>query len=337
MRWSPLRVTLVVLAAVGSWGCGGEDGGPTGSGAAASTVSVTGTVKDRITGEPVDGVAITFTGAATRRTLRVAVQGGSYRAPGLPPDNYAVTIEGTSIVPHKTEVASVRTDETLSFSVLRWGSRRFGAVYDETLHRALHQMARGGRPLSSGTIMKAEKLREIYVVEGTVPDPDLQRVLQVVGDLSQDDIPAMWCETAPPRITVGPCSSSGTSCLAEGRLVILPTLRGAPEGASASTLGVLTLGLYRPVDNRLQTPQELRGIVAHELFHAAGYFHLCGGDVRDNPFGFSRANCPYPDSLMANLGDLRQKASPQDRLIACVVSHPDTHEGNRYPDTNPMY
>jgi hypothetical protein len=69
----------------------------------------------------------------------------------------------------------------------------------------------------------------------------------------------------------------------------------------------------------------------------AGAWHVCGGNLGENPFGFSRSNCPYPDSLMANLGDLPTTPSPQDRLASCIMNHPGTQPGNTFPDTNVIY
>jgi hypothetical protein len=302
-----------------------------GSPTAPGLQEVSGSVTDRIAGGAIDGATITYTGAVTRSA---PVSAGSYRVPDLPLGDYAVIIEGPSIVTHETRRVSVGDGRELSFSVLEWGSGRFGAVYDETFHQAFHQMAR----VYHGTLRKWEVApSEICIVEGTVPPDVFQGVVDAVRELNEETIPALWCgRMGPLPITVGPC----TTFTGEGPIVVRPNWdegsSGGPVGGPRS--GAVAINVFRPSERRLQTRTEIRSLLAHELFHVAFAYHLCGGDLGANPFGFGLTNCPYPDSLMANTGLLAHVTpSPQDRLAACIVNHPDTHEGNRLPDTNPAY
>lgn len=92
------------------------------------------------------------------------------------------------------------------------------------------------------------------------------------------------------------------------------------------------MNVFRPISNRLATTDELRYTLAHELFHVAGAFHVCGGGLGENPFGFSQTNCPYPESLMANF-KVVTSLSPEDLLASCIIYHPGTQPVNAFPDT----
>ena len=125
-----------------------------------------------------------------------------------------------------------------------------------------------------------------------------------------------------------------------GRIVVRskvePGATGTVEPGNIR-FGTVTISVSRFVDGGSEARQRVKGALAHELFHVAGAFHVCGGGLGENPFGFSPVNCPYPDSLMANLGDLPTGLSAQDRLAACLINHPATLVGNTFPDTNPFY
>ena len=60
--------------------------------------------------------------------------------------------------------------------------------------------------------------------------------------------------------------------------------------------GSVAVNVFRPNSNRLQTHDELKAALAHEAFHVAFAYHECGGDLGQNPFGFSLTNCPYPEA-----------------------------------------
>jgi hypothetical protein len=250
---------------------------------------------------------------------------------------YTVTVDGPTHVTHKSVRVSVQGPGSFAFYVLPWGYSRFGAVYDDTFHRFFHQLA---RVRSSGTIALGKwssPPRELYVVEGSVPDEQFAPLLSVLSELNDETVPVLWCGTAGPlKLVTGP----DLSFVPNGTIIVRPNWDGPATGTTAvgnTQHGIITMPVSRPRDGRLGSPTELKGALAHELFHVAGGFHVCGGGLGANPFGFSPVNCPYPDSLMANLGDLPTKPSPQDRLAACLIYSPATQIGNTFPDTNPFY
>ena len=132
---------------------------------------VSGSITDRLTDAPIGSSTITFTGA---RTYTAAVSDGRFSLE-MPAGQYAVSIDGTSHVPHRTEIVYVSGAEDLAFTVLRWGQSLFGATYDETFHEVFHQMARIRNGSSVTGIRKwVIPPSEIYLVEGTVPLPAFQ-------------------------------------------------------------------------------------------------------------------------------------------------------------------
>jgi hypothetical protein len=296
-----------------------------------------GTVTDRIAGGQIDGSTITFTGPATRIGT---VTNGTYRVDGLAPGLYTVTIDGPRHVQHKTLGVGVyaSASSTFSFEVLAWGAGRFGVTYDETFHRFFHQLARVRVSGPSAIGKWAAPPTELYLVEGTIPSEQFAVFQSVLVEVNQESVSDLWCGTTrgPLPITVGP----DVIGVRRGGIVVRPNWAedsGGTLGAGTIDYGTVSLNVFGPAANRLLTRAELKGALAHELFHVAGAYHVCGGGLGENPFGFSRVNCPFPDSLMANLGDLPTTPSPQDRLAACIIYHPGTLPGNTLPDTNPGY
>jgi hypothetical protein len=243
-------------------------------------------------------------------------------------------------VEHKTlrvEVSSA-SGQQFDFTVIEWNSGMFGAVYDQTFHQAFHQMARIG-PHRAGLGKWTIPPGELFLVEGRVPEAQFDSVLQALTEVNDESVPALWCGLVGPlRISRGACDI----CLSPGRIVVRPNWDSGssgtiPSARDGATSGDIRINVFRPNDNRLQRHEELKAILVHELFHVAYAYHLCGGDLGQNPFGFSVTNCPYPDSLMANLGLHVLRPSAQDMLASCLVYHPDTHLGNLLPDTNHSY
>lgn len=334
-RRTPRSFWLGVTSAAGLYACGGS-GGPAGPTPSADLVA-SGTVTDRIAGGQTDGSTITFTGPVTRSGT---VTNGTYRIDGFASGLYSVTIAGPQHVPHKTLGVGVYASapSMFSFEVLAWGSERFGVAYDETFHRFFHQLARVRVSAPSAVGKWPLPPTELYLVEGTIPDEQFAVFESVLAEVNQESVSDLWCGMTggPLPITIGP----DVIGVRRDGIVVRPNWAegsGGTLGAGVIEYGIVELNVFGPSANRLLTREELKGGLAHELSHVAGGWHVCGGNLGENPFGFSRFNCPFPDSLMANLGDLPTSPSAQDRLAACIIYHPGTLPGNTPPDTNPGY
>ena len=296
------------------------------------SILVVGQVIDRVLKTPIAGSTITFTGATTHSA---GVSGGRFELE-MPPGHYGVSIDGPSHVPHHTQIAHVDGSVELRFSVLSWGTQLFGATYDQTFHKVFHQMARIGNGGITGIRKWVLPPSEIYLVDDTVPVAQFELVLDVLREISRTSLPELWCNfTTSMAVHTGPSPEER-----DGRIIVRPnwdvTATGT-TGQGAKRSGVVQVNVFRSVDGRLQTRNELTATLLHEFFHVAFAFHQCGGQLGPNPFGFSPDNCPYPDSLMANRGERLTRPSAQDRLAACIVYHEDTHVGNRFPDINERY
>jgi hypothetical protein len=336
MRTVGAAIAALVMPAVYACGTGDSPAAPTPPTPVGDLTS-SGMVSDRIAGGLVAGSTITFTGPVTRTASVVA---GSYEITGLVPGSYRVTIQGPSHVTHETLLMWLPASGTYPFTVLTWNSGRFGAVYDETFHRYFHQLAR--ITFASGAALRkwVPPPNELYVVEGTVPERKFDFILSVLAEVNSESVPAMWCgATGPLRIVTGPDVIQP----AAGQIVVRPKVE--PGATGTLELGNIRFGTVvisvspYDVDGGPEVRKRAKGVLAHELFHVAGAFHVCGGGLGENPFRFSPVNCPYPDSLMSNLSDgiLPTELSAQDRLAACLINDPATLVGNTFPDTNPFY
>ena len=325
------RATLTLSLLVAVWGpaCGGSSpSAPAPGPVNPPAFTLAGTVKDRLTGELVSGSTIAFNGVSG------TITDGAFTVFGVNSGNNRVTIAGGSHVPHEVASLLITQAEGLSFSVIRWGTSRFGATYDETFHQFFHQFAR----VSSGpaALRKwAAPPQELYLVRGTVPEAQFEVVARVLDEVNRELLPDLWCGLVGPlQIRQGPDLTSAGN----GQIVVRPNWdQGANATLGGPRSGLVNVNVFGPSNGQLLSEERLAGILAHELTHVSGGFHVCGGDLGSNPFGFSRTRCPYPKSLMANLGDSPRVASPEDKLAACLIHHPDTHVGNLFPDTNPTY
>ena len=288
---------------------------------------------DRLTGEPIHGSRIVFTGVGS---YIAEVIDGRFSLE-MPAGQYSVSVDGPTHVPHQTEIVYVDGSNELRFTVLRWGATPFGATYDETFHRAFHQIARVSSQGLTG-IRRWDSTPEVYLVEATVPTEQFDLIRTVLEELAATELRDLFCDPgASISISVGPEPRSGL----DNVIVVRPnwdvTSTGT-AGRGAIRSGAVQIQVFLPRDKRLLMKNELKGVLLHELYHVAFGYHLCGGNLGPNPFGFSPHNCPYPESAMANLGRrLDIPLSPQDRLAACIVYSKDTHIGNRFPDINERY
>lgn len=297
-------------------------------------ISVSGLVADRLVGSPVGGSTIVFRGPSIG-SAEVAAD-GRYEVRNLFPGAYEVSISGDSHVRHETHRLAVLDSAELRFSVVKWGPSLFGVTNHQTFSEYFHQLARVGP--GTGVLRKwVVRPAELYVVEGTVPPDQFDVVSTQLAEVNQNIVPDLWCNwIGPIQIRTGPLPTSEV----EGRIVVTPNWDGGASGSVGPTeirSGRVAINVFRPNENRLNTPKEIRAILAHELFHVAGAFHICGGSLGENPFRFGPSNCPYPDSLMANLGPLVEMPSAEDRLASCLIYANQTVPGNRYPDINPYY
>jgi hypothetical protein len=305
--------------------------------AAQPPVSVTGQVTDRITNVSLpNGSSIEWVGPESRLS---PVANGTYEVRDLPAGDYRVTIRGNNHVTHTTERVSIAVGhEVQPFSVLVWGRPGFGATYDDMFHKFFHQIARVGT--SQEAVRKwILQPTELYVVSGTVPAEQFELVWKMLDEVNDESVPAMWGGTiAPIKMVRGaPCLPD---CQAYGRIVVEPNWADGASGTllpQKITFGKVTINVFRPISGRLLTAQEIKAGLAHELFHVAFAFHVCGGDLGTNPWGWAWTNCPYPNSLMANLATGVTTLSPEDQLAAYLVYHRDTYVGNAFPDNNPGY
>lgn len=322
--------SLGVVAVTGCSG-GGSPVEPTSPGQA---ITVKGEIRDRLSSVPITGSTITFEGPAS---ASANVTGrGTYELSGLTAGVYTVKIDGPTHVPHETRNLALSESTDVPFTVVKWGPTSLGSMYDATFQKFFHQVARVGR--GSGALRKwVIPPAELYLVEGTIPREQFETVSTELRRFNEEALPALWCNwVGPLRITIGPDSPAAV----DGRIIVRPNW---DEGASGSLgdveirSGRVAINVFGPGFNRLLRPDEIRGILAHELFHVAGAFHVCGGNLGENPFGFSPTNCSYSASLMANLGPLMSSPSPEDRLASCLIYNRDTVPGNLFPDINPSY
>lgn len=336
--WDTVIACIAILAA----GCGGGKSGPALTAPSVTpqptgnTVSVSGTVTDRIGGGPIDTATMTFALGTLQKSA--SVTSGSF-AIDVVPGEYLVTITGPSNVPQETRSLTVPGAGTFPFSVLKWGSGLFGATYDQTFDKFFDQVA---RVASAGTPNSIRKWvippTELYVVPNlTVASDAFADVLAVLAEINAESVHDLWCGFAPSlNIVTGPDITTHP----DGVIIVRPNFDVGASGTLGQgniRSGTVTVNVFGPNTGRFLSHEELKGALLHELYHVAFGFHTCGGDLGSNPHGFSPINCPYPASVMANRGDTPNVLAPQDKLAACIVYHPDTHVGNVYPDVNPTY
>ena len=98
---------------------------------------------------------------------------------------------------HETRTVTITQAEDLSFSVINWGTPRFGATYDETFYQFFHQFARvstGAAALRNWAMVPSE----LYLVSGTVPAAQFDVVATMLDEVNQTVIPDLWCGLTGP-------------------------------------------------------------------------------------------------------------------------------------------
>src|SRR3989338_7934425 len=175
------------------------------SAVAFSVISVTGDITDRIAGGGVGGSTITWTGPVTKS----ARANSPYTINGLPAGDYEVTITGNHVT-HKNLKVPVTDTGSFPFSVLQWGSSRFGVFYDQMFRDYYNRIARR-RTTTSDTIYKwnLSKLppNEFYVVDDNSLAADkFAEFMDILREVNNHDvIPKGFCgKAAPLSIRTGP-------------------------------------------------------------------------------------------------------------------------------------
>lgn len=326
---------LATALALLSLGCGSSTAfTPTGPSQPVQTaVAVTGRVTDRIADGPLSRATLTLQAAGT--PIVANVENGNFNLPAVPVGTYRLEIAAAGYVTHTTASMTIDRDVSLDFSLIPWGGQRFGATYDERFSQFFHQIARVSSSPPESLRRWTMAPEQIYVVADGIPAPGLDLLLSAVNTVNSETVPAAFCGlvNALPIVT-GP-DRSGPS---NGQILIRPAMSGGAGGTlGGPRSGTVAISIFATAWDRLFTEQELVGILAHEVFHVAGAYHVCGGNTGTNPYGFSPQNCLFPNSLMANLGPLVPTLSPEDRLAACLMYHPHTVRGNLAPDQNPTY
>jgi hypothetical protein len=297
--------------------------------------NLSGTVTDRISGVPIDGSTITVTGV---QAVTTSVTNGHYSIDGLMPGNPTVSITGPSHVDHQTyDVQMSGTTATKDFTVLRWGSGRFGAVYDAGFHAFFNLIARSPDRTPPVVIKWAQLPQEIYVVnEGISPDA-LADVLVLLGEVNQESLSDMFGGTAQPvPITTGPMP---TQRWVPGRILVqfAPGKEsfgqmGCGAAGNVMNCGLLQMSLtgFDPITPDWPRKQR-KYYILHEMLHVAGGNHAYTGGVGA---AYAVQNNSVMSTGNASLG-VPQTLAPVDKLAMWLMYHSDTKPGNTYPDTNP--
>lgn len=325
-------------------GCGGSGQG-TGSASGPTDTppgpaSVSGTITDRISGVRISGSTIQFKNLTTNVVTQASVGDGSYQLT-LQPGPYEVVITGPTHLEHKAVRTQV-SGGSVSFTVIGRGSQFNGVAYDDRFDAFFNMVARTSTdspPFAqlcpNCGISKWDVLpRDIYVMQ---PDPGVMSPVAFDGfmallqEVDQESVPLLFGgRIGPLAIAVGPPIQRRDGTI---RVEFFNSATEHPTGGTdCSGQGPDTrrCGIFR--ENTYdwerwasgQYPGGLRFLknnILHELYHIAFARHVFDGQHIDT-------------SVM---GGSNQFATLQpDDVFACwLVYHPDTHPGNKYPDSNP--
>ena len=176
-------------------------------------LKVSGRVVSRVDGVEVDGSRIEFSGTEII-TMWQRVHHGRYAIHGMAEGMFEVTVMSNENirqkdhVEHRTTRVEVKRDSLeFDFTVLVWGSQKFGAVYDQEFHEFFNELARveGTR----NAVWKWDVLpTRIYVTREGISSSAFDDFLSILEEVNQESIPAMFGErTGPLAIESGPPSS----------------------------------------------------------------------------------------------------------------------------------
>jgi hypothetical protein len=298
---------------------------------------VSGSVTNRIDGATIDGSQIRFAGQAT---ATASVVGGRYRIDQIPAGAYTVTVTGPSHVDHQTDSILLTLPSTeLNFTVLKWGTGRFGVVYDQQFHDFFNLVARDAGETTTGVTHKwRQPPGEIYVVnEGISPDA-LADFLVLLGEVNAESLPDLFGQTAQPvPVVTGPAPTGGL--YVSGTITVSfaagSTNSGGPGCQVAANLfdcGHVQIGLAAFADpsSTPYPPRQRKYYILHEMMHVAGSCHAYNG-----------AGASYAVDNESVMGSGKTRGSPPtslppvDRFAMWLLYLPATAPGNAYPDKNP--
>jgi hypothetical protein len=285
-------------------------------------VVVTGTVTDRIDGSPITGSTITYDGSFAGRGVTTAqVVDGRYEL-GVPLGGYKVTISGPSHVRHQTLNLGVNAGGAFDFTVLEWGSQRFGAVYDERFQAFFDNIGRGARD----AVWRWDPFPdEIFVDQDPRLSSEAFRLfMEILSEVNRETVPALFGGRIGP-LTIREGSALSLEDI-RGRIVITfqPGVWAGAPSCLTSNETIIGCGLVRIAIEDVTSDKRkwITHGLAHELFHAAFMTHDGGHFV-----GMPTSIIQSDDAML----------SAEDRLAAYLVYHPGTRPGNRAPDDNPDY
>ena len=285
---------------------------------------VTGFVTNRVDGEAVEGSRMDFLGYGSM-VLWQRIHHGRYQVHGMAESTYEAVIDNnpywTLHVEHRTLRVNVRPNQLqFDFSVLVFGSRRFGVTYDQEFDRFFHELARheGAREVVWKWLAPPNR---IYVTTQGLSDQDLEEFLSVLDEVNSESVEDMYGgRTGPFLIQSGPAVRQAGPDTVVVSFHYEPSRTDLTVAANGSITGARVRFSAETLGPTLD-PQMKKARIAHELWHCAG-----ATDVTD------------PRSLMhSELDGSVAALSPRDKLAAYLHYHPDTHPGNRAPDTNPSY
>jgi len=293
---------------------------------------VSGFVSNRVNGEVVDGSRVDFRGYGSLN-LWQRVHHGRYQVHGLAEGTYEVVVlSAFAEYPelhlhreHRTERVDVRPDSLeFDFSVLVYGTHAFGAVYDREFDVFFNELARVEDGREAGWKWNAPPT-SIYVTREGISDAGFDEFLTILREVNQESVSDMFGGTTGPlAIESGPLIGDSRPGTIVVRFHDGPARSDLSVSADGSITGAGVRFSRETFDDTLGPTSDGRlkkATLAHELWHCAG-----ATDVAD------------PGSLMHrdNSGSV-VSLSPRDKLAAGLMYHPDTHPGNRAPDTNPTY
>lgn len=346
LRRRSLAAASVIALSVG---CGGKGvpASPSTSPTSVAPLMVSGFVRDRINDGPIDGSMITFRSTSLNIQASAIVASGSYSLPTpVPAGNYEVEIVGDAHVPHKEGnyfLTAARND----FTVIKWGSCRFGACYDTQFHEYMEWVARfkdsltGPNPgRDGGKVTKwLTPPKEIWVIaeshstEGStyvydsLPPPALAEFMSDLTEINSQSVPDMFCAATGPLPVVlhAPVSTYTTAGVITIRFTVeqsdAASYATRDDAITAASI-ILGSGHYK---NPESWPRRRRQYsLAHELFHTAFAHHA-----------FAESGSGARQDGLMNGPDIATRLSGEERLAACIVYHADTRPGNRSPDSNP--
>ncbi len=317
--WS--AVTRLVTACVFLSACSGTPASNPATPTPPSPVVVSGSVTNRIDGTPVDGSTIQF----SPPVRSAAVVSGHYEIELPAARTYTVTIKGPSHVDHQTSRVDIPvSSQGLDFTVLKWGTGRFNAVYDEGFHDFFNRIARNAEeePNPAGTRRWLQPPQEIDVVDdGSLSRAVLNDVVSLIGEVDQESLPDMFAGwIGPLPVNVGPAPASKI-----GRIVVTFIDGDVSHGGMGCAYSCGTVQLIRFAFVDPNRTRDLRKeLILHEFFHAAGAFHALQSD-------YARQHL----SVMSSWRPVVTRLADVDRFAMWLLYNPGTVPGNLYPDSNP--